>query len=115
MVLHRVLYTCITRSSRLYPEFCFCVGNGYLGPLTNVSGAAPFGPPHEWHVDLEKTVTVEKLGSYPACPESRKKPELRAIRPPHLRTNHTPRQSASGWVALAVTRQGSHGPGRAVE
>src|SRR5262249_9698409 len=29
-----------------------------------------------------------------------------------LRASHC-RQSASGWVALAVTRQGSHGPGRA--
>ena len=26
----------------------------------------------EWHVDLEQIVTMEKLGSYPACPASRK-------------------------------------------
>src|SRR5262245_51623028 len=35
----------------------------------------------EWHLDLEKVVTMEKLGSYPACPDSRKTRELRAIRP----------------------------------
>jgi hypothetical protein len=38
------------------------------------------GRSDEWHLDLEKTVTVEKLGSYPACPDSRKEPDLRAIR-----------------------------------
>ncbi len=27
------------------------------------------GRKHEWHVDLEKTVTVEKLGRYPVCPD----------------------------------------------
>jgi hypothetical protein len=34
----------------------------------------------EWHVDLEKTVTLGRLGSYPVCPDSSKKPDLRAIR-----------------------------------
>src|SRR5687767_13902583 len=42
---------------------------------------ASSGPIDEWHVVLEKTVTVEKLGSYPICPRSRKKRDLRAIRP----------------------------------
>src|SRR5258707_624705 len=40
-----------------------------------------FRPIDEWHVDLEKIVTVKRLGSYPACPDSRKRPDLRAIRP----------------------------------
>lgn len=39
-----------------------------------------FGVADEWHLDLEKTVTMEKLGSYPSCPDSRKKPDLSAIR-----------------------------------
>jgi CHAD domain-containing protein len=33
----------------------------------------------EWHVDLEKTVTLGRLGGYPVCPDSSKKPDLRAI------------------------------------
>src|SRR5262249_48628394 len=45
------------------------------------SASARIGPIAEWHLDLEKIVTMEKLGSYPACPDSRKKPDLRAIRP----------------------------------
>jgi hypothetical protein len=36
--------------------------------------------PFRTSLDLEKTVTVEQLGSCPACPASRKKPDLRAIR-----------------------------------
>src|SRR5262249_55130247 len=46
---------------------------------------AHVGPTREWHVDLEKIVTLEKLGSYPACPDSRKKTDLRAIRPTRRR------------------------------
>src|SRR5262249_33492888 len=38
------------------------------------------GVSEEWHVALEKIVTMEKLGSDPACPDSRNKPDLRAIR-----------------------------------
>jgi hypothetical protein len=38
-------------------------------------------PIDEWHVDLEKTVTLEKLGSYPPCPDSRKERDLRNIHP----------------------------------
>src|SRR5262249_8283982 len=34
----------------------------------------------EWHLDLVKIVTMEKLDSDPAYPDSRKKPDLRAIR-----------------------------------
>src|SRR5262249_16125990 len=41
---------------------------------------APLGRSDEWHLDLEKTVTLEQLGSCPSCPVSRKKPDLRAIR-----------------------------------
>src|SRR5713226_7185563 len=41
---------------------------------------ASIGRCDEWHVDLEKIITVEKLSSYPACTDSRKKPDLRAIR-----------------------------------
>src|SRR6187401_645354 len=46
----------------------------------------------EWHVDLGKNVTMEKLGNYPACPDSRIVPDLRAIRVADRRaTNfHTP-------------------------
>src|SRR5262245_45997387 len=43
-------------------------------------GPTPRGRWDEWHVDLEKTVTLDKLGRCPACPDSRKKPDLRAIR-----------------------------------
>jgi hypothetical protein len=32
-----------------------------------------FGRWDEWHVDLEKIITLEKLGSYLSCPASRKK------------------------------------------
>jgi hypothetical protein len=39
----------------------------------------------EWHLDLKKTVKMENLGSYPTCPNSSKKRDLRAIRPQHLR------------------------------
>jgi hypothetical protein len=34
----------------------------------------------EWHLDLEKTVILEKLGSYPICPSSSKERDLSAIR-----------------------------------
>src|SRR5262249_12465302 len=52
-----------------------------LGGSNSAATVACFGPIAEWHVDLEKIVTMERLGSYPACPDSRKKPDLRAIRP----------------------------------
>ena len=41
--------------------------------------------PDEWHLDLEKNVTMDNLGSYPACPHSSKKRDLRAIRGPDRR------------------------------
>src|SRR5262249_45614053 len=58
-------------------------GGGAISGIVNADprGVARFGPIDEWHVDLEKIVTMERLGSYPACPDSRKKPDLRAIRP----------------------------------
>src|SRR5262245_60447153 len=34
-----------------------------IGPEATAQG----GVSDEWHLDLEKTVTMEKLGSYPAC------------------------------------------------
>src|SRR5262249_17254516 len=40
------------------------------------------GPPREWHLDLEKRSKMEKLGSYPICPDSRRERDLSAIRPP---------------------------------
>jgi hypothetical protein len=40
----------------------------------------PTGVADEWHLDIEKTVTLEQLGSCSACPVSRQKPDLRAIR-----------------------------------
>ena len=52
----------------------------------------------EWHVIRAKIVTVESLGSYPACRDSRKKPELRAIRGIDLRA-----QSASEGGIRAMT------------
>jgi hypothetical protein len=42
-----------------------------------------FGRLHEWHVDLEGTVTMEKLGSYPTCLSLQTNPDLRAIRRLH--------------------------------
>jgi hypothetical protein len=38
------------------------------------------GRSDEWHVDLEKNVRMDNLGSYRACPHSSKKRDLRAIR-----------------------------------
>jgi hypothetical protein len=42
----------------------------------------------EWHLDLEKTIRMEKLGSYPPYPESRKKTDLSAIRRSVRRSLH---------------------------
>ena len=44
-----------------------------------------FGATHEWHLDLKKTGTVGKLGSYTARPESKQLANLSAIRPTHRR------------------------------
>jgi 5-methylcytosine-specific restriction endonuclease McrA len=44
-------------------------GRGGQHQLANV--AVCCGRCVEWHLNLEKTVTMEKLGSYPACPDSR--------------------------------------------
>jgi len=53
----------------------------------------------EWHVDLKKAVTVDNLGGYPACPNSTKKRDLRAIRPLDLRA-----QAEVGSVLRTDTR-----------
>jgi hypothetical protein len=42
---------------------------------------AQFRPIDEWHLDLEKLITVGNLGSHLTCPASSKKADLRAIRP----------------------------------
>src|SRR5215469_5126220 len=44
-----------------------------------------FGRWDEWHLELEKNVTMDNLGSYPACPHSSKKRDLSAIRAIDLR------------------------------
>src|SRR5262249_46327041 len=51
------------------------------------SSLTRLGPPHEWHLDLEKRSKMEKLGSYPICPDSRRERDLSAIRPPHRRAH----------------------------
>jgi hypothetical protein len=38
------------------------------------------GRSDEWHLDLEKNVTMDTLGGYPACPPSSKNRDLGAIR-----------------------------------
>jgi hypothetical protein len=44
--------------------------------VTYLDGLFTFcsGPTHEWHLDLKKIVTLEKLGDCPACPDSREEP-----------------------------------------
>ena len=46
----------------------------------NTATRSQLGVSDEWHLDLEKNVTMDNLGSCPACPHSSKKRDLRAIR-----------------------------------
>jgi hypothetical protein len=62
------------------------------------------GVADEWHVDPEKHVTLEKLGSYPACPDSRKKRDLRAIRVADRRALRKCYRSAIGFDMTNQTR-----------
>lgn len=50
------------------------------GQFQQLDGATCFGPTHEWHLDIENSVTLAKMGSYLFFPISTKNAYLNAIR-----------------------------------
>ena len=54
-------------------------------PRTRRCSLCGSGRTLEWHLDLGNIVTMERMGSYPSCLDSGKKPDLSAIRRTLLR------------------------------
>src|SRR5262249_58151733 len=73
----------------------------------------------EWHLDFPRFVTLEKIGDYPPCPDSRKEPRSKpAARAVRRRADRRRRQQAvllCRWPAQFLQALAALLPGRGIQ